>query len=310
MKTEMKAAVLHAPGDLRTESRAVPRPLGDDAALIKVRAAGICGSDLPRIMETGTYHFPTIPGHEFCGEIAEISPSDKFKVGDRVLVAPIMPCFKCEACEQGNYGLCEDYNYLGSRTDGGFAEYVVAPVKNLIPLPETVPFTIGAMVEPTAVTLHGLMKLSITPGDSLTVLGCGTIGLMAIALAGILGVTTVYATDISEEKLAVAESLGATPINGMNGNPVAAIMELTKNKGTDLVVETAGSHITQVQALSVCKKQGQVLYLGTAHHDVIIPPADFEKIVPGRANPPRLLELLLRPLPRTGMAGRSRLPGQ
>lgn len=282
MNTYMKAAVLHAPGDLRIEQAAMPS-LADkeDHVLLKVAAAGICGSDIDRVMKTGTYHFPTIPGHEFCGEIAEVgSKVLNWKPGDRVVAAPILPCRKCSSCQEGNYGQCDNYNYLGSRTDGGFAEYVAVPESNLIRLPDEVSYLEGAAIEPAAVTLHGIMRLRFSPGDTAVILGCGAIGLFAVQMAKIMGATHVIAADIDEEKLEFARKAGAdTSINAIKTKVVAEILNLTDGKGADIVIETAGTSITQVQSIEVCKKHGQILYLGTAHKDVVIPPHVFEHIV-------------------------------
>lgn len=277
----MEAAVLHAPADLRVEQVQIPSTLEADEVLVKVRAAGVCGSDLGRVMKNGTYKFPTIPGHEFCGEIEAVGTAvTDFKKGDRVAVAPMLPCFKCEFCQQGNYGQCDGYNFLGSRTDGGFAEYVKAPIRNLIRMPDSVSFLEGATIEPAAVTLHGIKKVGINVGDSVAVLGCGAIGLFAIQFAKIMGATNVIAVDIAPDKLELAKEIGAdTCINAIDNDVVQAIKDLTGGKGVNISVETAGVSLTQEQCLRVTKKQGRVLYLGTAHKDVVIPPKSFECIV-------------------------------
>lgn len=281
MKKLMEAAVLHAPGDLRVEMVPVPGDLGCEEVLVKVRAAGVCGSDLDRVMKSGTYKFPTIPGHEFCGEIVEVgSGVQDFKQGDRVAVTPMLPCYKCEFCQQGFYGQCDSYNFLGSRTDGGFAQYVKAPIQNLIRMPDSVSFLEGATIEPAAVTLHGMIKVGVNVGDSVAVLGCGAIGLFAIQFAKIMGATRVIAVDIAPDKLTLAKEIGADEcVNALEGDPVQAIKELTGGKGVHVAVETAGVSLTQEQCLRVARKQGRVLYLGTAHKDVVIPPKSFECIV-------------------------------
>ncbi len=280
MSKTMKAAVLHAPGDLRIEQVEIPKP-NENEALIRVKAAGICGSDLDRVMKTGTYKFPTVPGHEFCGQIAYIPDNTEgFKIGDKVAVAPILPCYKCDNCQQGKYGQCINYNYLGSRTDGGFAEYVCAPVKNLIKLPESIPYSVGAAIEPAAVTLHGIMRLNIQAGDTVAVLGCGTIGLFAIQFAKIMGAGIVLAMDIDDERLTIAKQSGADLL--FNAKDPHVISKMKEAAGEiNIVVETAGVSITQIQSIELVKTHGQILYLGTAHKDVSIPPHTFERIVRG-----------------------------
>jgi L-iditol 2-dehydrogenase len=281
MTKTMKAAVLHAPGDLRVENAPVPSELHKKEVLVKVKAAGICGSDLDRVMKTGTYSFPTIPGHEFSGVIEKTGDEVKvFKKGDRVAVAPIIPCFSCESCQQGHYGQCISYNYLGSRTDGGFAQYVKAPEMNLIRMPAEVSYKEGAAIEPAAVTLHGMRRVGVETGDTVAVLGCGTLGLFALQFAKIMGATRTIAVDIVGEKLKLAQKLGADElIYALDSDPVAEIKKMTEDRGPHVAIETAGVSITQEQCLRIAAKHGRILYLGTAHKDVVIPSGSFEHIV-------------------------------
>ncbi|MDF2614409.1 MAG: tdh [Clostridia bacterium] len=281
--TNMKAAVLHAPGDLRIEDVKKPEISKANEVLVSIKAAGICGSDLDRVLHTGTYKFPTIPGHEFCGVIEAIGENVKnFKVGDRVVVAPMLPCMTCESCAGGNYGQCEDYDFIGSRRDGAFAEYVVAPEINVLKMPYGVSFEEGAVVEPAAVTLHGMRKVKVNPGETVVVLGCGPIGQIAVQFSKIMGATKVIAVDILDEKLEEVKKLGADiTINSMKEDVVEAIKKATNGKGAEVTIETAGSNITQEQSLRVTKNLGRILLLGTAHKDVIFPPKSFERIVRG-----------------------------
>lgn len=276
----MFAAVLHAPADLRYERVPVPA-CGDHEVLIRVRAAGVCGSDLDRVMKTGTYTFPTIPGHEFSGEVAEVGRAVKeYQSPARVVVAPLLACMQCESCSRGDYGMCDSYGYLGSRTDGAFAQFAVAPAKNLLRLPDEVSFAEGAMVEPAAVTLHGMMRVGIHPGETVAVLGCGPIGLCAIQFARIMGARRVIAVDIASDKLELARAVGAEDcIDSGLVDAVEVIRDSTAGKGVEVSIETAGVAYTQEQALRIAKKKGRVLYLGTAHKEVVIPPRTFECIV-------------------------------
>ena len=173
----MKAAVLHAPADLRVEEVPVPEDLGENEVLVKVAACGICGSDIGRVMVTGTYNFPTIPGHEFAGTVEKVgSAVSHLSAGDKVAVAPLMPCRECEDCARGNYSLCEDYNFLGSRTDGAFAEYLKAPAQNVLKVPDNVSLEVAATIEPAAIILHGIHKVDLSLGDAVVVVGCGALG--------------------------------------------------------------------------------------------------------------------------------------
>lgn len=275
----MKAMVLYEPGDMRVENRAVPLDLKRDEVLIEVKAAGVCGSDLARTLETGMYTMPAVPGHEFCGQVVRTGRGvSKFKTGDRVVVAPILPCFHCESCMQGNYGQCDHYDYIGSRRDGAFAEFVAAPERNVLKLPNRVDYLEGGAVEPAAVTLHGMQRIAVSPGETVVVLGCGTLGLFAIQFAKILGAGRVVAVDIADAKFEYAKKAGADlVIDSKKCDPVKQMQDLLI--APDVVVETAGSNITQEQSIRMVKKHGRILFLGSAHKDVVLPPKTFEYII-------------------------------
>jgi len=269
VKKTMKAANLYAPGDIRMEEVPVPEP-GEGQVLLKVKACGVCGSDISRVMETGTYRFPTIPGHEFAGEVVDLGPGvDGIPLGLRAAVIPLMPCQVCDFCRIGEYQLCDNYNYLGSRTNGAFAEYVVAPAANLIPLPEGVSFEMGAMTDPASVALHAVKKLGIQAGDWVAVFGVGPIGAFALQWAKLLGAGETIAIDIFPEKLAVAARLGADHcINGREEDPVERIMALTGGRGVERAVEFAGHKVTQEQSILATAKMGSIVWGGISHSDL------------------------------------------
>lgn len=150
----MRAAVLQGIGELVVEEVPEPAP-GPGQVVVEVGACGVCGSDVPRILTTGTYHFPTIPGHELAGTVVQAGPEvDPSWVGRRAAVIPLIPCRRCRMCEIGQFALCEDYDFIGSRRDGGFAERVLVPVDNLVPVPDEVSDLHAAMLEPITVALH------------------------------------------------------------------------------------------------------------------------------------------------------------
>ena len=154
--------------------------------------------------------FPTVCGHEFAGIVDACGPGvDGFTPGDPVVVFPLLWCGTCSACEQGKYVQCRDYDYLGSRSDGAFAEYVVAPKANLIRVPQGVTLEEAAMTEPAAVALHAVRRAQTSlAGKTVAIFGAGPIGLMTAQWARIMGATTVFLFDIVAEKLALAKRLG------------------------------------------------------------------------------------------------------
>lgn len=279
----MKAAVLHAVGDLRYEDVPVPK-IAAGEVLVKVRAAGVCGSDIPRVMTKGTYSFPLVLGHEFAGEVAQVGDNvSTFNVGDRVAVFPLIPCGKCAYCQIGEYAQCDDYDYLGSRRDGGFAEYVAAPADNLVPIPDNVGFDCAAMTEPASVALHALRRTSVDVGDSVAILGAGPIGIILAQWARICGAGRVFLTDIVDEKLDVVRGYGFKDcINAAREDAVKRIVEETDGRGADICIEAAGTAVTFEQSLRIARKLGKVILMGNVSGDVVIPERTASAILRGQ----------------------------
>jgi L-iditol 2-dehydrogenase len=271
MSNMMKAVNLYAPGDIRVEQVAVPKP-GEGEVLVRVKAVGVCGSDVSRLMETGTYHFPTIPGHEFGGEVVELGPGvQDVSEGARVTVIPLIPCRECEYCLIGEYTLCRDYDYLGSRCDGAYAEYVKAPAKNLLVLPDDVDHEMAAMTDPISVALHAVKKLGIQPGDRVAVFGVGPIGFFSVQWAKVLGAGEVIAVDIFPEKLEAVQSVGADHcINAKTSDAVEAIHALTGGKGVERSLEFAGSPVTQEQCIRATAALGTTVWGGISHQPLTL----------------------------------------
>ena len=265
----MKACVLYAVGDLRYEEAPKPSP-GKNEVLIKIKASGVCGSDIPRVFTKGTYHFPTIPGHEFAGQIVEVGEgTDSRLVGRKAAVFPLLPCKKCEACNIGEYAQCKEYNYFGSRCDGGFAEYIAVPVWNLVMVPDSLSYEEAAMAEPAAVAVHALRQASIEIGDSVVIFGAGPIGLMLGQWAQAWGAGKVLLVDIDEGKIAFAKEMGFENVwNSKNGEPIKWIHEMTGNRGADLAVEGAGVSSTLEQCLGCVRPFGRIVAMGNPAGDM------------------------------------------
>jgi len=268
----MNALVLHGIGDLRYEQQATPDP---QAGQVRVRIGycGVCGSDIPRCFVKGTYHFPTIPGHEFAGTIDALGAGvEDFSVGDPVAVFPLLWCGECDACRRKAYAQCSDYDYLGSRCDGAFADYVVAPVRNLIPVPPGVALRAAAMTEPAAVARHALQRAGeLTPGASVAIFGAGPIGLMVAQWARAAG-GDVMLCDIVPEKLEQARSLGFNKVfNSLTGNPVEWIESQTAGAGAAVCIEAAGVPATLIQACKAVARAGCLVLMGNPAADVTLP---------------------------------------
>lgn len=269
----MNAAVLHAVGDMRYERVPAPRP-GSGQALVRVAFCGVCGSDIPRVFVKGTYHFPTIIGHEFAGVIEACGDGVcGFAPGDRVAVFPLIWCGRCAPCEQGRYVQCVDYDYLGSRSDGGFAEYVVTPQQNLLPVPEGVSLEWAAMTEPAAVALHALRRAGRNlMGRSVAVFGAGPIGLMVAQWARAMGAAPIFLFDIVDRKLEMARALGFTfAFDNRAADPATAIQATAGQEGVYLAVEGAGVPQTFAQAANCTARGGRMVILGNPAADVTLP---------------------------------------
>lgn len=276
----MKANVLHGVGDLRYED--VPMPeLKPGQVLVKVRAVGICGSDIPRIFVNGTYHFPTIPGHEFAGEVVDAyDESNKHLIGTRAAVFPLIPCFQCNSCREGKYEMCRNYNYLGSRCDGAFAEYVAAPVWNLAPIPDEVPFECAAMCEPISVALHAVRQTDLQLGDKVVIYGPGTIGILIAQWCRAWGATKVMLVGNSVSNFDTAKKLGFDLIyNSDEGDPVEWVMSQTGGMGADVAIEAVGFASTFCSCLLSARPGGTVLAVGNPHGDYLLPQDTYWQIL-------------------------------
>jgi L-iditol 2-dehydrogenase len=267
----MRALVLHGAGELRYES-GWPDPVPvEGSALVCVTASGICGSDLPRVMQTGAYHHPMIPGHEFSGTVAQtLSPS--VRVGDRVAVLPIIPCGRCPGCRIGPFH-CESYDFIGSRRDGGFAEYCTVPAGNLFPLAETMTDEEAAFIEPLAVTLHVLRRSGMPQGARVLVFGAGGIGILIAQWAKVLGAGEVALTDIRDESLRVAAACGvARALNSSSG-------DFAKLGGFTHIFEAAGSTAAVLCAIERAEPRATLTIVGREVNDTVIPHALFERLM-------------------------------
>lgn len=284
----MRAWVLHGIDDLRWEETARP-VLKEGEVLLAVRAAGICGSDIPRIYRDGAYSFPLIPGHEFSGVVEEAGgEAGQEWLGKRVGVFPLIPCKSCAPCRRGQYEMCRSYSYLGSRRDGGFAEYVAVPAENLIALPKEVSFEAAAMLEPMAVALHALRRTEMGEGDTVAVCGLGTIGLlllMALLASGRDGEAVsgkLFAIGNKEAQKQRALELGLPEecyCDSGTQNVRDWLMERTEGLGVSVFYECVGKNETFSQAVELAAPGGRVVLVGNPASDMGLEKSVYWKIL-------------------------------
>lgn len=276
----MKAYVLNDVGQLDYMEIPVPS-IGIGQALVEIKAAGICGSDIPRIFDTGTYHFPTVPGHEFAGIVREVgSVEDEKLIGKRVGIFPLIPCMECEPCKNKTYEMCKNYNYLGSRCDGGFAEYVAVPVRNIIEIPDCVSFEAAAMLEPASVGIHGLKKVNMGKVSSVAIFGPGTIGLLMAQWLRCLGVGRIILIGTNEGQRQMASKLGFDEFYNGKARDIKDIeKEIVEMRGVDLSIECVGDGKVLDSCLEITKRGGEILVVGNPHGDVELPKQSYWKIL-------------------------------
>lgn len=262
----MKAVKMYAPRDLRVEEAPIPE-IQKDEVLIKVMAVGVCGSDIPRANVYGAHRSPIILGHEFAGVIESTGSDVKnYKVGDRVTVPPLIPCFKCKWCQAGQYSLCEDYDYYGSRRDGAMAQYVAVKENNLLHISDNTSYEDAATTDPCANALHAMTRAGFQKGDTVCIYGAGPIGLFAVQYAKIQGAGKIFAVDIWDEKLELAKKVGAdVVINAKKQDAAEVVKAGTDGMGANVVIDMSGSPQAQLACIHCAAKLGRVILLGISH---------------------------------------------
>lgn len=244
----------------------VPLPrLGDADVLVRVKAAGICHSDVHyRNGDSSVGPLPQTLGHEVAGVIEAMGPAVRTVTpGQRVCVHYLVSCGQCRYCHRGHEQFCESGQMIGKHRDGGYAEYVAVPARSLIGLPEEIPFAHAAvMMCSSSTSFHALHKARLRAGDTVAIFGAGGLGMSAIQLARGMGALAVYAIDINAEKLALAQTYGAIAVNASAGDPVAVLRELTGGRGVDVALEVIGLPQTMRQAVQSLGVMGRAVLAG------------------------------------------------
>lgn len=256
----MKCTVLE---NGKTEMRdSAPLTAIEGHCVFEVKAAGICGSDIPRVFGGASYYYPIVLGHEFSGVVKDSkNPS---LIGKRACVFPILPCMECEFCQKQQWANCKSYDYYGSRRDGGMQSELLIKESNLVFLPNNVSFEAGAMVEPLAVCLHAVKKADICANSSVLIYGAGTIGLLSGMWARALGASAVYFSDPDTKRCNMARELG---------------FEIYGGESINTVIEASGASIALCDAIERCEPFGKMVLVGHGKKDVTLNHSLFVKIL-------------------------------
>lgn len=258
----MKAAVLHGKDDIRYEDYPNLK-IGSDEVKVRVKVCGVCKSDVPRVLDGTAHYFPIILGHEFSGVVEEIGDNVKnINIGDHVAGVPLVPCFECEDCKNGNYSLCKNYSFIGSRTFGAYAEYVVVPKRNVFKISKDISFEMGALFEPSTVALHALKVADFKKGKNVAILGLGTIGSFVLQWCRIYGADKITVFSGSKDKEKLAKRLGATSFICSED-----IDNSNYKDSFDFVFDTAGSISTIKNSFLLAANKATICFVGTPTKD-------------------------------------------
>ena len=257
----MKAMVLTAPRELVEDEVARPR-LDARHVLVRVTHSGICGTDFKIYSGAIPVRYPRIMGHEMIGEVVEGGDVGGFHAGDRVIVDPELYCGSCFHCRIGQTHLCPKGMLLGRDANGGFAEYVAAPLSHVFPLPDSIDSRTAPLIQVLTTCLHAQRQINIFPAESVVVLGLGVTGQLHVQLAKARGASPVIGITRSAEKRDLAQELGADlTIPGGDG-AIEKVREATEGRGADVIIETTGVVPSLAAAVNMARFGGRLLLFG------------------------------------------------
>jgi propanol-preferring alcohol dehydrogenase len=277
----------------------IPAPtICSGEVLIRVKAAGICHSDAHyRAGRSAVHPLPLTLGHEVAGVVEQTANgADQFKPGDRVCIHYLATCGECRHCRAGFEQFCRSAAMMGKHRDGGYADFVAMPARSLMRLSDEIPFEAGAvMMCSSATALHALNKARLKAGESVAVYGLGGLGMSAVQLAKALGAVQVFGVDIKPAKLARAKTLGITPVDAGQGDPVEQIRQLTQGHGVDVALELIGLPLTMRQAVLSLGVQGRAALAGITEKSIELYP--YQEILNKEAEVIGVSDHLARELP-------------
>jgi 2-desacetyl-2-hydroxyethyl bacteriochlorophyllide A dehydrogenase len=257
----MKAMVLTAPRELAQDEVARPR-LDAHHVLVRVTHSGICGTDFKIYSGAIPVHYPRIMGHEMIGEVVDGGDARGFQAGDRVIVDPELYCGSCFHCRIGQTHLCPKGMLLGRDANGGFAEFVAAPLSHVFPLPDSIDSRTAPLIQVLTTCLHAQRQINIFPAESVVVLGLGVTGQLHVQLAKARGASPVIGITRSAEKRDLAQELGADlTIPGGDG-AIEKVKDATDGRGADVIIETTGVVPSLAAAVNMARFGGRLLLFG------------------------------------------------
>jgi len=272
----MKAALFPEKNAVKVVTKDVP-VLEDGEALVKVKYAGICGSDVHVYQgHHATATYPRVPGHEFVGELVDFKGEMKkgISIGNPVVGQPFYSCGLCQPCITGHDNVCEELKILGIHTEGTFAEYVKLPIKKLYKVRSDMDMHLAALAEPLAVAVHDIIQSGVQPADEVLVSGGGPIGLLVAIVARHVG-ANVTISEVSQFRLNHAKKMGFKIVNPIKEDLTAFAKEVNGGMGFDVVYETSGAASSILATTAVAKIRGTVVIIGIAKEDCIFSTIDI-----------------------------------
>jgi len=258
----MKCVVIEKPGKVYMTERELS-PLAPGFARVKVMAAAICATDLEVIDGNIPANYPLTPGHEWAGVVVEVADKRNAAwVGKRVTGSNDVTCGVCEACRSGNWRYCPEFEEIGFKRNGAYAEYIDVPAYGLVELPDTLPFTHAALAEPMGVALGTFEKLDPKYGKTCMIIGAGSIGLCCLAVAKAMGMRRIVVVATSSKRLAVAKALGAYATVATREEDLFEAMKKYHPEGTDYIIEATGIEECITNSLKLCRKGGYIALAG------------------------------------------------
>lgn len=268
----MNAVCIETPGNIYIKQIEAPAPKAGEA-LIRVKSAGICGSDIGAFRGTnGLVSYPRVIGHEIAGEIVSIGENKKgLKPGDRVVVDPYLFCGHCYPCSIGRTNCCNALHVLGVHVDGGMTELITHPADMLVPIPANIPWDIAPISEPLTISLHGCHRLGLKAGETIAISGAGTIGLLAAMVALAYGAKPIL-IDMVEERLAFARELGVEmTVNLKTENLLEKVTAYTHGRMCQCVMEASGANAAIRSTLDLVCHAGRVVFTGWPARETSLP---------------------------------------